>query len=84
MQLPLIRPSNILKSHYTASSQGLLPSGNLNLALKQIEDALWAQQDLIDEAEQCHPDDGRDVHTPNWLDHTPGWAQNWFCGLHYH
>ena len=34
------------------------PSRNVNLALKQVEDALWPKQDLIDEAKQRHPDDG--------------------------
>ena len=37
-------------------------SGQVNFPLQQVQDALGAQQDLVHEAKQRHPDDGCDVY----------------------
>ena len=49
-----------------------LRSWQVYLALQQVEDALRPQQDLVDEAEDGHPDDGADVHATHGLDEIPG------------
>lgn len=37
-------------------------SGQVDLPLEQVQDALGAQQDFVHEAKQRHPDNGRDVY----------------------
>lgn len=81
--------SHFLKSDTRPNSKLALiavldEQSKVNLALQQVEDALGPQQDLIDEAEQGHPDYGRDVNAPHRLNQLPRRPQKRLGWLHHH
>ncbi|CAI5531372.1 unnamed protein product [Closterium sp. Naga37s-1] len=47
---------------------------------RQNEQPLLAQQDLVEKADECKPDDGGDVNPPNGLDDGSGDAENGLRG----